>query len=169
MSDSRVSTCLWFDQNAEEAVRFYVATLPNAGITGLVRYGKNAPLPEGLALVVNFEIDGQRFMALNGGTHFKLTEAVSISVECETQSEIDDLWERLSAGGEKSQCGWLKDQFGLSWQIVPRALKRMIQSGTPEQIASMFAVMFPMQKLDIAALEKAFGTPASPGTTSTNT
>lgn len=158
MSERRIATCLWFDRDAEEAVNHYVSILDNARITAISRYGKGAPMPEGLALVVDFEIGGQRFMALNGGPHFKLTEAVSIAIECDTQEEIDDLWERLSAGGAKSKCGWLKDRFGLSWQVVPRELKRLMSSSEQKRIAAMFAAMMQMEKPDIATLKTAYET-----------
>jgi len=156
MATGRAATCLWFDKDAEDAVNYYVSILTNARIVSVNRYGKGAPLPEGHALVVHFEIGGQRFIALNGGPHFRLSEAVSISIECETQEEIDQLWEGLSAGGSKSQCGWLKDKFGLSWQVVPRFLKDMMNSGEPKRAQAMFAALLQMQKLDIAKLRAAY-------------
>jgi len=156
MTADRVATCLWYDQDAEDAVNFYVSVFENARITSLSRYVKGMHMPEGLALVIEFEINGQHYMALNGGPHFKLSEAVSIAVTCDTQAEIDDLWERLSAGGSKSQCGWLKDRFGLSWQLFPSAVKTMITSGEPKRIEAMFAALMQMQKIDIAKLRAAY-------------
>lgn len=153
---AQVATCLWFEREAEEAAHFYVSLLKGARITGTTRYGKGAPMPEGLALTVELEICGQRYVALNGGPHFKLSEAVSIVVDCETQAEIDELWERLSEGGAKSRCGWLKDRYGLSWQVVPAELKRMMRSGEPARIGRMFEALLQMDKLDIARLKAAY-------------
>ena len=153
----RVSTCLWFDRQAEEAVTFYTSLLPNSRITALSRYGEGAPLPAGTALTVLFELDGTEYMALNGGPVFTLSEAVSIVVSCEDQAEIDRLWSALTAdGGRESRCGWLKDRFGLSWQIVPKRLGEMMSSDNNAGKGRIFAAFMKMSKLDIAELEAAF-------------
>ncbi|HAH65203.1 MAG TPA: hypothetical protein DCL72_06950, partial [Rhizobiales bacterium] len=116
--NDKITPCLWFDRNAEEAVNHYMSIFKNSRIVSLSRYGEAGPLPKGTALTVIFELEGQRFQALNSGPYFKFTEAISLSVSCGTQAELDGFWERLSEGGEQGQCGWLKDKFGLSWQIV---------------------------------------------------
>ena len=147
----RVTTCLWFDAQAEDAARLYTSLVPNSRITATSRQ------PDGRALMVEFELDGVAFQALNGGPVYQLSEACSLSVACETQAEIDRLWSELTAnGGEESQCGWLKDRFGLSWQIVPRALGAMMTDSDPERVARVVAAFMPMKKLDLAALETAF-------------
>ena len=147
----KVSTCLWFDADAEEAARFYTSILENSRITAISRR------PGGQALMVEFELAGVSFQALNGGPHFKLTEACSLSVACDTQEEIDRLWKTLVVdGGEEGQCGWLKDRFGLSWQIVPRALRAMMTDSDPSRVARVVAAFMPMKKLDLAQLEAAF-------------
>ena len=125
--NDKITPCLWFERNAEEAVNHYMSIFKNSRIISLSRYGEAGPLPNGTALTVIFELEGQRFQALNGGPYFKFTEAISLSVSCGTQAELDGFWERLSEGGEQGQCGWLKDKFGLSWQIVPSALGEMMQ------------------------------------------
>ena len=155
-AEPRIATCLWFDNQAEEAANFYVSVLADAHIGAIARYGRGGPMPEGLALTVAFELGGQRFLALNGGPVFKLSEAVSVVVDCETQAEIDHLWEKLSEGGAKGRCGWLKDRYGLSWQIVPAELKRLMASGDQPRIGAMFGAMMQMDKLDIAALKTAY-------------
>jgi predicted 3-demethylubiquinone-9 3-methyltransferase (glyoxalase superfamily) len=155
-SPQKVSTCFWFDTQAEEAAKFYVSLLPNSRITAVSRYGKGAPLPEGTALTVTFELAGTGFMALNGGPHFKLTEAASLMVQCESQAEIDRLWNALLADGSKEQqCGWLKDRYGMPWQIVPVQLRTMMQS-EPERTARVMAAVMQMVKLDLPALEAAY-------------
>lgn len=156
-SAQKVSTCLWFDAQAEEAAKLYVSLLPNSRVTAISRYGKNARMPEGLALTVTFELAGTELMALNGGPHFKLTEAASLVVQCESQAEIDRLWSALLAdGGKEQQCGWLKDRYGLSWQIVPAALPAMMQDADPERSERVMAMVMGMVKPDIAALEAAY-------------
>ena len=153
----RVSTCLWFDRQAEEAVTFYTSLLPNSRITSLSRYGEGAPLPAGTALTVNFELDGTEYMALNGGPVFTLNEAVSIVVSCDDQAEIDRLWSALTSdGGRESRCGWLKDRFGLSWQIVPKRLGELMSSDNSAGKGRVFGAFMKMSKFDIAALEAAF-------------
>jgi predicted 3-demethylubiquinone-9 3-methyltransferase (glyoxalase superfamily) len=156
-SRQRVSTCFWFDTQAEEAAKFYVSLLPNSRITAVSRYGKGAPFPEGTALTVTFELAGTEFMGLNGGPHFKLTEAASLVVQCESQAEIDRLWGALLAdGGKEQQCGWLKDRYGMCWQIVPARLRAMMRSGEPERTARVMAAVMQMVKLDLPALEAAY-------------
>jgi len=153
----RVSTCLWFDREAEEAARFYTSLLPNSRITGVSRYGKGAPMPEGTPLVVNFTLDGTEFMGLNGGPHFKFTEAASLVVKCDTQDEIERLWEALTGdGGKEVQCFWLKDRYGLSWQIVPARIGEWMNSADPVAASRVMAVIMAAVKPDIAALDEAY-------------
>jgi predicted 3-demethylubiquinone-9 3-methyltransferase (glyoxalase superfamily) len=156
-SPHKVSTCLWFDKDAEEAAKFYVALLPGSRITAISRYGKGAPMPEGTALTVNMELAGTEYMLLNAGPHFKLNEACSIVVKCDTQKEIDRLWDALLAdGGSEQQCGWLKDRYGLSWQIVPEQLGAMMTTGDKAASARVMGEVMKMVKLDVALLESAF-------------
>jgi predicted 3-demethylubiquinone-9 3-methyltransferase (glyoxalase superfamily) len=156
-SAHRVSTCFWFDREGEEAANFYVSLIPNSRVTAVSRYGKGAPLPEGTALTVSFELAGTPFMALNGGPHFKLSEAASIMVQCDSQAEIDRLWEALlEGGGKEQQCGWLKDRYGLSWQIVPAKLGSLMTDQDPEKVARVMAAVMKMVKLDLPALEAAY-------------
>jgi predicted 3-demethylubiquinone-9 3-methyltransferase (glyoxalase superfamily) len=144
---------LWFDRDAEEAAAFYVSLLPNSRIGAISRYGPGAPLPEGTALVVPLTLDGTPFALLNGGPHFRLTEAASIMVACDTQTEIDRLWDRLTAdGGAPGRCGWLKDRYGVSWQIFPSILPALM---TGPHKARVVAAFMPMTKLDIATIEAA--------------
>ena len=153
----KITTFLWFNNNAEEAARFYTSVFPNSKITSASRYPDNAPMPAGTALVVSFELSGQEFMALNGGPQFTFTEAISLMVRCETQAEIDELWSKLSAGGQEGPCGWLKDQFGLSWQIVPTILERLMADKDREKANRTFKALMQMKKLDIAELQRAHG------------
>jgi predicted 3-demethylubiquinone-9 3-methyltransferase (glyoxalase superfamily) len=154
---SKLHTCLWFDRNGEEAANFYVSLIPNSRITGLSRYGEGAPMPAGTALIVTFELDGAQYMALNGGSTFQQSEAVSLMVYCDDQAEVDRLWSALTAdGGKESACGWLKDRFGVSWQITPRRLMEMMTSSDEVRKARAFAEMMTMRKLDIARLEAAW-------------
>ncbi len=151
----KISTCLWFDTQAEEAARFYVSLFANARVSETSRYGPGQPMPEGLALAVNLEIEGARFMLLNGGPIFPQSEAASICVSCDTQAEIDRLWSALTAGGGKeSMCGWLKDRFGVSWQITP-AILGPLMSGDPARAARVMGAFMQMRKFDIAALQAA--------------
>lgn len=153
----RISTCLWFDRNGEEAATFYTSLFDNSRITAVSRYGKGAPLPEGTAMLVEFALDGTPFQALNGGPHYKLTPAASLSLRCDTQSEIDRLWSRLTAnGGAESRCGWLVDRFGLSWQIVPSMMAAWMSDPDSARVARVVAAFMPMQKLDLATLEAAY-------------
>ena len=154
---AKVSTCLWFDSQAEEAAGFYTSLIPGSRITGVSRYGKGGPMPEGMALIVTFELAGTPYMALNGGPHFALTEATSIVVTCDSQAEIDRLWRELTAdGGAESQCFWLKDRYGLSWQIVPSHLHAWMTSDDKVAAARVMSVVMVSVKPDIARLEAAF-------------
>jgi predicted 3-demethylubiquinone-9 3-methyltransferase (glyoxalase superfamily) len=152
----KISPFLWFDNQAEEAARFYTSVFKNSRIGAVTRYGESGPGPKGGVMTVAFELDGQEFMALNGGPDFKFTEAVSFVVHCENQQEVDEMWEKLSAGGSEIQCGWLKDKYGLSWQIVPTVFFEMIQDEDAERKARVMNAMFQMTKLDMAGLEAAY-------------
>ena len=151
----KITPFLWFDNQAEEAANFYVSVFKNSKILDVSRYGEGGPGPAGQAMVVVFELDGQKFNALNGGPHFTFSEAVSFVVDCEDQAEVDHFWTKLSAGGQISQCGWLKDRYGLSWQIVPTALPRILSNPDPVKARRAMDAMMKMTKLDIAALEAA--------------
>ena len=156
----KITTFLWFDGQAEEAAQFYVSIFKESRIVGVTRYdeaaSKAAGRPEGSVMTVEFELDGQRFTALNGGPHFKFTEAISLVVHCENQKEVDHFWEKLSAGGQEVECGWLKDRYGLSWQVVPDVMLEMLQSKDAEKSKRAVATMLKMKKLDIAALKQAY-------------
>jgi predicted 3-demethylubiquinone-9 3-methyltransferase (glyoxalase superfamily) len=152
----KITPFLWFDHQAEEAARFYVSIFPNSKIMKLVRYNKAGPGPAGSVMTVEFQLEGQSFVALNGGPHFKFTEAISFVVNCQTQQEVDVYWEKLSAGGGEVQCGWLKDKFGLSWQIVPTVLPELLSGSDPEKSERVMKAMFSMKKLDIRALKEAY-------------
>jgi predicted 3-demethylubiquinone-9 3-methyltransferase (glyoxalase superfamily) len=156
----RISPFLWFDHRAEEAARFYVSIFENSRIASLVRYddegAKAAGRPEGSVMTVAFELDGQQFTALNGGPLFEFTEAISFVVNCRTQEEVDHFWEKLSAGGQEVQCGWLKDRFGVSWQVVPTVLMEMLQDKDPERSRRVMAAMLKMKKLSIEGLTRAY-------------
>ena len=147
---------LWFDEEAEEAATFYTSIFDNSRITNVSRYGEGAPRPAGTVLTVEFELEGQRFVALNGGPQFKFTEAISLYVGCESQEEVDELWAKLTDGGEESMCGWLKDRFGLSWQIVPNVLPEMLQDEDPEKANRVMQAMLQMRKIEIDDLKKAY-------------
>ena len=152
----KIVTSLWFDEQAEEAAKFYCSIFPNSKITQLSRYGSAGPRPEGMVMAVDFELDGQGFNALNGGPEFRFTEATSLLVNCQTQDEVDGLWEKLGAGGEHGPCGWLKDRYGLSWQIVPVALGEMLSDPDPVKSQRVMAAMLKMGKLDEAVLRRAY-------------
>jgi predicted 3-demethylubiquinone-9 3-methyltransferase (glyoxalase superfamily) len=152
----KVTPFLWFDDDAEEAVNLYVSLFKNSVIEDVSRYGEEGPGPAGKAMIINFRLDGQEFMALNGGPHFTFSPAISLFVNCETQEEVDELWERLSEGGEKGQCGWLKDKYGVSWQIVPTILGKLMQDADPEKAKRVTQAMLQMHKLDIKALQEAY-------------
>jgi len=155
----KIITCLGFDNQAEEAVNFYTSTIKNSKILSTTRYGDAGPGPKGTLLAATFLLDGQEFMALNGGPPFKFSIGMSIVIRCETQAEIDSLWETLSAGGEKVQCGWLTDKYGVSWQIVPAALAGMAGDPDPRKSQSVMKAMLQMKKLDIAKLKEAYDRP----------
>jgi len=152
----KITPFLWFDKEAEEAMNFYVSIFKNSKVKGVTHYGEAGPGPAGTVMTASFELDGQEFVALNGGPNFKFTEAISFVVNCETQAEVDEFWEQLSAGGKTVQCGWLKDNYGLSWQIVPTALPRMLMDKDPEKSKRVFNAMMKMVKIDIAALQRAY-------------
>jgi predicted 3-demethylubiquinone-9 3-methyltransferase (glyoxalase superfamily) len=148
---------LWFNDNAEEAINFYISIFKNSKITKTTRYGEAGPGPKGTVMSATFQLEGQDFYALNGGPHFKFTEAISLFVNCETQAEVDELWAKLLAGGgQESQCGWLKDRFGLSWQIIPTALGTMLSDPDPEKSKRVVQAMMKMVKIDIAKLREAY-------------
>jgi predicted 3-demethylubiquinone-9 3-methyltransferase (glyoxalase superfamily) len=151
----KVTPCLWFDTEAEDAAALYVSLFKNARIGTVSHYGEGAPRPAGTVLTVEFELDGQPFTALNGGPEFTFNEAVSFQVSCADQAEVDHFWEGLSAGGEQGPCGWLKDRFGVSWQIVPTALAELLTDPDPERSRRAMTAMLGMKKLDIAALRAA--------------
>lgn len=151
----KITTCLWFDDKAEEAANFYVSIFPNSKVVAVVRYTDVGPGPAGSVMTADFELDGRQFVALNGGPMFPFTEAISLFVNCETQKEIDHYWERLGAGGKIQQCGWLKDRYGLSWQIVPKALPRLLQQSDPKKAQRVVHALMTMTKIDIAQLEQA--------------
>jgi predicted 3-demethylubiquinone-9 3-methyltransferase (glyoxalase superfamily) len=151
----KINPFLWFDTQAEEAANFYASIFKNSKINAVSRYGESGPGPKGAVMAVSFTLDGVDFTALNGGPNFKFTEAISMVVNCEDQAEIDYFWDKLSAGGTESQCGWLKDKYGLSWQVVPTALFRLLSQSDPAKSARVMNALLQMVKLDIAALEKA--------------
>jgi predicted 3-demethylubiquinone-9 3-methyltransferase (glyoxalase superfamily) len=156
----RLTPCLWFDSEAEQAARFYVSVFKNAQLGTVSYYGKEGfeihGRPEGSVMSVEFEIEGQHFTALNGGPHFQFNEAISFQIPCETQEEIDHYWERLSAGGKIQQCGWLKDKFGLSWQIFPAALADMLADSDKAKASRAMRAMLGMKKIDVAELRAAY-------------
>ena len=151
----KVIPFLWYDSDAEAAAELYTSLFPNSRILEVTRYGSAGPGPEGSAMIVSFELDGQRFLALNGGPAHPFTEAVSLQIDCETQEEVDRYWDALTDGGEESVCGWLKDRWGLSWQVVPRALPKLLSDPDPEKAQRVMAAMLQMRKIDVAALEAA--------------
>ncbi len=152
----KITPFLWFDDKAEEATNFYVSIFKNSRVVGVARYGDAGPGPNGAVMTVAFQLDGQEFIALNGGPQFRFTEAISFVVNCETQKEVDELWEKLSAGGEKSRCGWLKDKYGLSWQIVPTILGEMLQDRDAKKSQRVMKAMLQMDKIDIKRLKEAY-------------
>ena len=152
----KITPFLWFDGKAEEAMKFYVSIFKNSKVGSVTRYGEAGPRPEGTVMSATFQLDGQDFFALNGGPQFKFTPAISLFVNCETQQEVDELWEKLSEGGEKQRCGWLKDRFGLSWQIVPSVLGKLLRDKDPEKSNRVMKAMMQMDKIDISGLQKAY-------------
>jgi predicted 3-demethylubiquinone-9 3-methyltransferase (glyoxalase superfamily) len=155
VNPSKLTPCLWFNFNAEAAVDFYTSVFPRSRVIQVSRYGDQHPALAGRVLMIWFEIEGVQFQALNGGPDFPFTEAVSLSVDCADQAEVDAMWSRLSEGGSTSRCGWLKDRFGLSWQIVPRMLAGLLDPSKPAQTARVLDALFTMEKIDIARLEEA--------------
>jgi len=152
----KITPFLWFDDKAEEAMNFYVSIFKNSKTGTISRYGEGAPVPKGTVMTASFQLDGQDFMALNGGPLFKFTEAISFYVNCETQEEVDELWEKLSAGGQPGRCGWLKDKYGVSWQIIPKDLGELMHAKDAEKAKRVIQAMLKMNKLDIAGLKKAY-------------
>ena len=151
----KITPFLWFDTQAEEAAKFYTSIFPNSKIVTMARYGEAGPGPRGSVMTVVFELDGQRLIALNGGPQFKFTEAISLSVDCNTQEEVDHYWTRLSQGGQESMCGWLKDRYGLSWQVNPTLLGELLADPDPKKAKLVMEAMLKMKKIDIAALKRA--------------
>jgi len=153
----KITPFLWFDNNAEEATDLYVSVFKNSKIGKISRCGDAGPGPKGSVMTATFELEGQEFMALNGGPHFKFTPAISLFVNCETQEEVDEIWNKfLSAGGKADQCGWLTDKYGLSWQIIPKALGEMLSDPDPEKSQRVMKAMMQMVKIDIAGLKRAY-------------
>jgi predicted 3-demethylubiquinone-9 3-methyltransferase (glyoxalase superfamily) len=158
----RIIPNLWFDTEAEEAAELYTSVFKNSRIVGLTHYPEGGPREAGMVMTVEFELDGQRFVGINGGPEFKFDEAVSFEIKCETQEEVDYYWERLSDGGEEGQCGWLEDRFGLSWQVVPTGMEELFADPDPERAQRAMAAMLEMGKLDVAELQRAAdGDPAA--------
>jgi predicted 3-demethylubiquinone-9 3-methyltransferase (glyoxalase superfamily) len=153
---NKITPFLWFNDNLEEAINFYTAVFKNSSIQRLTRHGKGGPGPNGKVMTAAFNLEGQEFMGLNAGPHFKFTEAISFFVNCETQDEVDYYWEKLSEGGNKSQCGWLKDKFGLSWQIVPGILGKLLGDKDPNKAQSVMNAMMQMHKIEISELQQAY-------------
>ncbi len=152
----KITPFLWFDNQAEEAARYYTSIFKNSKIVELTRYGENMPLPAGTVMTVSFTLDGQEFTALNGGPVFKFNESVSFYVLCDTQAEVDDYWYKLTAGGEEGQCGWLKDKFGLSWQVVPKALIELMNDKDRKKAQRVTEAMLKMKKIDVSLLQLAY-------------
>lgn len=152
----KITPFLWFDGQAEQAAEYYTSIFPNSRVTAVARYSEGSPGQPGAVMTVNFELDGQEFTALNGGPEFQFNEAVSFYVHCKSQAEVDYFWERLMQGGQAAQCGWLKDRFGVSWQIVPERLSELLSDPDPEKARRVTQAMLRMVKLDIAALERAY-------------
>jgi predicted 3-demethylubiquinone-9 3-methyltransferase (glyoxalase superfamily) len=152
----KITPFLWFDGKAEEAMNFYVSLFKNSKVVSVSRYGEAGPGPKGTVMSATFELAGQRFIALNGGPQFTFSPAISFLINCETQEEVDDLWEKLSEGGKKERCGWLKDRYGLSWQVIPSALGQMLQDKDPAKSRRVMQAMLQMDKIDIKRLKQAY-------------
>jgi predicted 3-demethylubiquinone-9 3-methyltransferase (glyoxalase superfamily) len=152
----KITPFLWYDDKAEEAMNFYVSIFKNSKVLTVARYGEAGPGPKGTVMTAKFQLEGQEFVALNGGPHFKFTEAVSFVVSCETQEEVDYFWEKLSEGGAESQCGWLKDKYGLSWQIVPTILVQLLTDKDAEKSQRVMKAMLQMKKIEIGPLKRAY-------------
>jgi predicted 3-demethylubiquinone-9 3-methyltransferase (glyoxalase superfamily) len=155
MTTQKIGVCLWFDDQAEEAVNFYASIFKNSKIGTVTRYGPDMPGEEGTVMTIPFEIEGQQFLALNGGPVFQFSPAISLIVNCESQAEIDEMWERLSEGGATEQCGWLKDKYGVSWQIVPADLDEMLRNADAEKVNRIMNAVLKMEKIDLALLQQA--------------
>src|SRR6195256_3092610 len=156
MAVQKITPFLWFDHQAEEAAGFYASIFPHSKVVKIARYGEAGPGPAGSAMTVEFQLEGQTFVALNGGPHFKFSEAISFVVNCQTQDEVDAYWEKLSAGGAPVECGWLKDKFGLSWQIVPTVLPEMLSDPDPQKTQRVMKAMMAMKKLNIQDLRDSY-------------
>jgi predicted 3-demethylubiquinone-9 3-methyltransferase (glyoxalase superfamily) len=156
-STQKITPCLWYDFKAEEAVAHYLSIFKSGKILSTTRYGEAGPGPKGAVLTILFEIEGQEFLALNGSPQFEFTPALSLIVNCDDQSEVDALWEKLSEGGAPGQCGWLTDKYGVSWQIVPRALLALLTNGEPARVDRVMKAVMPMKKLNLEELQQAFG------------
>jgi len=152
----KITPFLWFDGKAEEAMNFYVSVFKNSKVVRVTRYGEAGPGPKGTVMSATFELDGQQFYALNGGPQFTFTPAISLFVNCETQQEVDELWDKLSEGGKKERCGWLKDKYGLSWQIIPSALGKLLGDKDPAKANRVMMAMLQMDKIDIQRLQQAY-------------
>jgi predicted 3-demethylubiquinone-9 3-methyltransferase (glyoxalase superfamily) len=152
----KITTFITFNNQAEQAVNFYVSIFKNSRVLSMNRYGEGGPMPAGTVMSAGFILEGQEFVALNGGPTFTFSEGISLYVNCETQSEVDELWDKLSAGGEPGQCGWLKDQFGVSWQIIPNALGQLLGDPDPQKSGRVMQAMLKMNKIDIATLQRAY-------------
>jgi predicted 3-demethylubiquinone-9 3-methyltransferase (glyoxalase superfamily) len=152
----KITPFLWFDNKAEEAMNFYISIFKNSKVLNVSRFGEAGPGPKGTVMTATFQLNGQEFTALNGGPQFPFTEAISFFVDCETQQEVDELWNKLSEGGEKGQCGWLKDKYGLSWQIVPSALGEMLQDKDAAKVKRITEAMLKMNKIDVNILRQAY-------------
>ena len=152
----KITPFLWFNDNAEQAVEFYVSTFANSKILSTSRYGDAGPGPKGSLMVATFQLEGQNFMAINGGPSYRLTPAISLLVNCETQAEVDTLWDKLAAGGAPQQCGWLQDKFGLSWQIIPKQLGKLMGDPDPVKSKRVVNAMLKMHKISVADLQKAY-------------
>ncbi len=153
---NKITPFLWFDNQAEEAMNFYVSLFKNSKVVNVSRYGEGAPVPAGTVMSATFELDGQTIMALNGGPQFKFTEAISFFVDCENQAEVDHFWNKLCEGGEPGPCGWLKDKFGLSWQVIPKQLGQLLGDPDPDKSRRAMEAMLKMSKIDVAALQQAY-------------
>jgi predicted 3-demethylubiquinone-9 3-methyltransferase (glyoxalase superfamily) len=151
----KITPFLWFDDKAEEAANFYISIFKNSKMGRITRYGEAGPGPKGTAMSVTFQLEGQEFFALNGGPHYKFTPAISLFVDCKSQEEVDELWEKLSAGGRKDRCGWLTDKFGLSWQIIPSVLGELLNDKDAEKSQRVMKAMLKMDKIEIEALKQA--------------
>ena len=152
----KITPFLWFNNNAEEAMNFYLSIFKNSKVLGVSRYGDAGPGPKGTVMVASFELDGQKFTALNGGPLFKFTEAISFVIDCKSQEEVDHYWNKLTEGGEESMCGWLKDKYGLSWQVVPDKLIELMQDKDPKKAGNVMQAMLKMKKIDIGLLQAAY-------------